>query len=111
MRSSAPGAKFSTSTSQAGQHDARTDAVHKEAGRRLQQSRGDVECRQRQADLDVADAEGLAHLAEQRRQQHDVHVAHEMRHGDQRDHPGLAAPFPAGGGLGRQGERFTRRRH
>ena len=60
------------------------------------------------ADLGVADAERLLHLAEDGRQQHDVDVAREVRDGDQGDHLGIAAPP---GLCGRQGERFTRRRH
>ena len=89
----------------AGQHGARADPVDQEAGRRLQQGGSGVERREREADLDVADAEGLADFAEQRRQQHDVHVAHEMGHGDQRDHLELAGLLRIGAGVdGRQVE-------
>src|SRR5258708_1156657 len=92
----------------AGQHESWSDAVDQEAGRRLQQRRGDVEDGDRECHLGVADAERLLHLAEDRRQQHAVHMAHEVRHGDQADHLGVAAPP---GLRGRQGDRFTRRRH
>ena len=87
------------------QHGARPDPVDQEAGRRLQQGGSGIERREREADLDVADAERRADFAEQRRQQHDVHVAHEMRHGDQRDHLVFAGLLRIAAGVaGRQVE-------
>ena len=94
----------------AGQHGARADAVDHEAGRRLQERRDDVVGGERDADLDVADAEGLAHRAEDRRQKHQVEVADEVRRGDQGDHLGVLAYALVHGAIGRDG-RVTHRRH
>jgi hypothetical protein len=96
-----------------GKHESRVDAIDQEAGRRLQQRRGDVEGGDRQRNLGVADAERVLHLAQDRRQQHAVHVAHEVRHGDQGDDLGVAARPGLGGRQGATPDegRLTRRRH
>ena len=71
----------------ADQHRARADAIHQEPGRSLHRGRDHVERDQRDAELDVAHAELVAHQRKQRRQHQDVVMADEMRRADQGDDP------------------------
>ena len=74
----------------ADQIDARAGAVDEEADRRLQHRRHHVEGGEREAELGVADAVVRPDEQEQRRQQHHVVMAHQVREAHAGDELGLA---------------------
>jgi hypothetical protein len=62
-----------------GQHAARAEAVDRKTERRLHERGDDVEHAEREAEFDKADTELRGQQRQQRRQRHDVQVAHEVR--------------------------------
>jgi hypothetical protein len=73
------------------QHRPRAVAVDDKARQRLHHARHDEEDRHQEAQLGIADVEGVAQPREQRRQQQLAEVAGAMRQPDQADDGGIAA--------------------
>jgi hypothetical protein len=70
---------------------ARADPVGQEAGRDLGRGRGEVEQRQQQPELRVANVELGLDQREQRRQSEQVEVAERVARADHSEHPGVAS--------------------
>ena len=81
----------------ADQDAARAEAVDEEADRRLGQAGRAVEHREREAELDVADAELAPEQREQGRQDQDVEMAEEMPGADQAHHLEVVTGRAGGG--------------
>ncbi len=81
----------------ADQHRPCRGAIDQEAGRRLQQRRNDVERRDDEAELGIADIELGPHMREQRRQHEHIDVADEMGRANEADRPKIGRARRQGG--------------